>query len=316
MKNLVMKRNLWLLVALCIVVVGATLFGIFGFNGSVAYSDGYEVQIKTEIDFDKNTDKIDETAKEVFKDNKISYGADYLIYNFDSHTVFAFKKEVSQEVLAELQQEVYNAINPANTTNEIDVIVEQYESTSIDGQKLLPVFLATLGAVIVLGVYLMFRQKFAAAFTVMAVTAIETLILLALTAITRAVVVPAFYAVVIAGVALTLITSIHYTGKAKYSTGKYESLANASKKEVAKNLDCGNIKFNALVAIAVLLVAVALVIFGPALVRWLGLTLALTALSVAFTGAFVTPAIWVTFASIGGKDKYAYKPAEPTGAEK
>ena len=316
MKNLVMKRNLWLLVALCIVVVGATLFSIFGFNGSVAYSDGYEVQIKTEIDFGKNTDKIDETAKEVFKDNKISYGADYLIYNFDSHTVFAFKKEVSSEVLTELRDAVSSAINPEGTTNEIDVTVEQYEATAIDGQKLLPVFLATLGAVVVLGVYLMFRQKFASAFTVMAVTVIESLILLALTAITRVAVVPAFYAVVIASMALTLISAIHYTGKAKYSTGKYSSLAGASKKEVAESLDGGNVMFNVIVAIAVLLVAVVLLAFGPALVRWIGLSLVLTAVSVAFTGALVTPAIWVAFASVGGKDKYAYKPAEPTGAEK
>ena len=142
MKNLVSKRNLWLIVALCIVVVGAVIFGIFGFNGSVAYSDGYEVQIKTEIDFKDNTEIIDEVAKDVFKDNKLSYGADYLIYNFDSHTVFAFKNEVEQEVLAELYEEVYNAINPAGTTNEIDVTVEQFDTVSIDSQKILPVVLA------------------------------------------------------------------------------------------------------------------------------------------------------------------------------
>ena len=316
MKNLVSKRNLWLIVALCIVVVGAVIFGIFGFNGSVAYSDGYEVQIKTEIDFKDNTEIIDEVAKDVFKDNKLSYGADYLIYNFDSHTVFAFKNEVEQEVLAELYEEVYNAINPAGTTNEIDVTVEQFDTVSIDSQKILPVVLATLGAVVVLGVYLMFRQKFAAAFTVMAVTVINALVLCALTALTRVVVVPAFYAVVIASMALTLITAVGYTGRAKYATAKYAELAGASKKEVAENLENANINFNAVVAVAGLIVALCMIIFGPALVRWLGLTVVLSTISVAFTGVLVTPAIWVVFASMGRKDKYAYKPAESTGAEK
>ena len=126
-----------LLVSLALIVVGGVIFGIFGFNRAVKNSSGYEVSIKTNIDFDNNTEVIEEVANEVFNRSK----ADYLIYYYDSVTVYTFREKVSDEVLTELNTKLDAAIN-TDSTNEITITIEQYASKSIDGQRLLPVFLS------------------------------------------------------------------------------------------------------------------------------------------------------------------------------
>ena len=299
-----------LLVSLALIVVGGVIFGIFGFNRAVKNSSGYEVSIKTNIDFSNNTEVIEEVANEVFNRSK----ADYLIYNYDSVTVYTFREKVSDEVLAELNTKLDAAIN-TDSTNEITITIEQYASKSIDGQRLLPVFLSALGALVVLGVYLMIRQRFAAAFAVMCSAIFEGVFAVALTALTRAIVVPAFYAILMGSIALSLIGAVLFTGKARYATVKHGALEGKKPCEVASALQCGNVKINVILLAIIAVFAIALIVFGPALVRWAGLTVIISAISVAFTNVIVTPALWTLFAGMGGKDKFAYKPAEATSKD-
>ena len=294
-----------LLVSLALIIVGGVFFGVFGFNRLVKNSEGYEVHIKTNVDFGDNTEVIEEVANDVFGKNK----ADYLIYNYDSVTVYTFKDKVSDEVIAELEDKLDEEINTDNI-NEITITVEQYSSKSIDGQRLLPVFLSALGALAILGVYLMIRQRFASSFAVMCSAIFEGVFAVALTALTRAIVVPAYYAILMGSIALTIIGAVLFTGKARYSTCKYGALEGKKPCEVADALQCGNVKINAILLAVICVFAIALIAFGPALVRWAGLTVVISAISVAFTNVIVTPALWTLFAGMGGKDKFSYKPAE------
>ena len=109
-----------LLVSLALIIVGGVFFGVFGFNRLVKNSEGYEVHIKTNVDFGDNTEVIEEVANNVFGKNK----ADYLIYNYDSVTVYTFKDKVSDEVIAELEDKLDEEINTDNI-NEITIIIYQ-----------------------------------------------------------------------------------------------------------------------------------------------------------------------------------------------
>ena len=299
-----------LLVSLALIIVGGVFFGVFGFNRTVKHSEGYEVIIKTNIDFGDNTEVIEEVANDVF--DRCSF--DYLIYNYDSVTVYTFKDKVSDEVLADLESKLNAAINTDNS-NVISISVEQFATKSIDGQRLLPVFLSALGALVVLGVYLMIRQRFAAAFAVMCSAIFEGVFAVALTALTRAIVVPAYYAILMGSIALSIIGAVLFTGKARYATVKYGALEGKKPCEVSAALQCGNFKINVILLAIIAVFAIAFIAFGPALVRWAGLTVVISAISVAFTNVIVTPALWTLFAGMGGKDKFAYKPAESTSKD-
>ena len=299
-----------LLVSLALIIVGGVFFGVFGFNRTVKHSEGYEVIIKTNIDFGDNTEVIEDVANDVF--DRCSF--DYLIYNYDSVTVYTFKDKVSDDVLADLESKLNAAINTDNS-NVISISVEQFATKSIDGQRLLPVFLSALGALVILGVYLMIRQRFAAAFAVMCSAIFEGVFAVALTALTRAIVVPAYYAILMGSIALTIIGAVLFTGKARYATTKYGALEGKKPCEVSAALQCGNFKINVILLAIIAVFAIAFIAFGPALVRWAGLTVVISAISVAFTNVIVTPALWTLFAGMGGKDKFAYKPAESTSKD-
>ena len=303
MNKIISKAKIWFIALLVIVVAGAFVFGFMGFNKSVTISDGYELHIVTDVDFPGNSDKIEDAVEKVFEEEGLSYGASYLLYNVDSQHVYVFEDKLSDEVIAKVESAVQTALS-AQATISFDVV--QYETKAISEQTVWVVGLTSGVALLIVAIYVAIRQKFAPAFTAMAVTCIEALLFLALTALTRVYINSAYYAIVIAGAVLTLLSSVIYTGKAKYELRKYSENADKTTDEIASILECGNLKYNLALAIIAIVFAVAFVAFGPAIIRWTGVAIAIMAVSVAFVNICITPAIWKTFAKIG-KNKKDYK---------
>ncbi len=303
MNKIISKTKIWFILLLVIVVAGAFIFGFMGFNKSVTVSDGYELHIVTDVDFPGNTDKIEDAVEKVFEEEGLSYGAKYLLYNVDSQHVYVFKDKVSDEVIAKVEDAVKTALS-AQATIPFEVV--QYETKAMPEQTVWVVGLTAGVTLLIVAIYVAIRQKFAPAFTALAVTCIEALLFLALTAATRVVINSSYYAIVIAGAILSLLSSVIYTGKAKHELRKYSENADKSPEEIAQVLERGNLKYNVALAIVAIVFAVAFIVFGPSLVRWTGVAIIVMALSVAFVNVCITPAVWTTFAKIG-KNKKGYK---------
>ena len=300
MSKIISKTKIWFIALLVIIVAGAFVFGFLGFNESVTVSDGYELHIVTEVDFPGNSDKIEEAVEKVFEEEGIKFGADYLLYNVDSQHVYVFEDKLSDAVIEKVETAVQTALSAQAT---ITFEVAQYEAKAMPEQTIWVVAVTSAVTLVVIALYLMLRQKFAPAFTAMVVSVIEVLLFLALTAVTRVYITSAYYAVAVAGLALTLLSSVIYTGKAKYELRKYSENADKTTDEIASILECGNVKYNVALAVIAIVFGVAFVAFGPAVIRWAGLAIVIMAISVALVNVFVTPAIWKTFASIGKNKK-------------
>ena len=102
--NLLSKSKFVLIAMLVVIVVGATLFGIFGFNNSPGVGTGYQVSIKTEINFPGNSDKIKEVADEV-----LSYENYYIAFEYHSEQIFETKNKVSAETIETLKAKYKNS---------------------------------------------------------------------------------------------------------------------------------------------------------------------------------------------------------------
>lgn len=316
MKTLMSKTKIVLIVLLAVLIAGVTLFGVMGLNKTQTFGESYEVQISTQIDFTDHADTIKETAEKVLKKHGVKT-ADYsLTQEYGSVSIFLFKNKLPEEVINELKTEVTAAI----TTDKVpmDVEVTQYEANVVkDNSVRWQLIVGTLGAILAFGVYLMFRQRFAAAFSVMVATALEGGLFLALASVSRIPVNTSFYAVMLASVALTALLSAIYTGKAREYTKKRAELEKASAEEVSEKLEKTNELSIAVFSIAMLLFAVAFLAIGPALMRWTGLLLVVATISVDLAVLFVLPFFWLLFRKVTDKkrNKFAYKPTESVSGE-
>lgn len=300
------KAKIWLIVLLAVVVAGIAMLSIpaLGLNKSTALSDGYEVHITTEIDFSDNTDTIKETADEFFKDNGLNYTDYYLLTEYTSNSVFVFAKEVDADDVSALQAKVDSALNEGSS-NPIEVSVKSYKASTLTRLSVhVWAMVATAIALVVIGAYLMIRQRFVNAFTAMVVAVIEIALFLALTALTRAVVTTAYGAIFALGVALSVVLTVLYTGKIREATRKHAEDEKTSALELAEKAECSNVKATALALALLALFAIALIvagIFTGSALIWTGVALIACAVSVAFTVIFVMPSVWLAFRKIGDK---------------
>ncbi len=316
MKNLISKTKIVLIALLVVLVAGIVLFGVMGLNKSEAFGESYQVEIAATIDFTDHADTIKETAEEVFKKNGLSV-ADYtLTQEYGSVSIFLFNEKLSDAVLTELKNAVTTAISTGSVP--IEVTVNQYAASVMqDASIRWQVIVGTIGAIVAFGIYLMFRQRFVNAFAVMVSTVLEGGLFVAIASLVRIPATTAFYAIMLASIALTAVLATVYTGKAKEYTKKYTEDAKASAAELSAKLEKNNVAYVLIFTVAAVLFAVAFLALGPALMRWTGLMLVAAIVAVDLTVLFVLPYFWFLFRKVADnkKNKFAYKPTESVSGE-
>ena len=119
------KAKIWLIALAVILVAGIVFVSVpaLGLNKDASISNGYEVKIVTEVDISGNLEKIKDTAKDVFKEAGVNYSDYYeIVYpssDFNSESVFVFKKEVSSDVIAKLDTAIEAAITDKKVTADL-----------------------------------------------------------------------------------------------------------------------------------------------------------------------------------------------------
>ena len=305
------KAKIWLIALAVILVAGIVFVSVpaLGLNKDASISNGYEVKIVTEVDITGNLEKIKDTADDVFKAEKVNYSNYYeIVYpspDFNSESVFVFKKEVSSSVIDKLETAINAAINGDDVVNKVDFEIETGYTTT--ASKVAPygwAIGATAIALVVIAVYLMFRQGFANAFTVLASTVLSVLVFIALTAVTRTVVTTAYGAITALALIVTLALAVLYTGKMKNALAKHAESAKLSNDELVLKAECSNVKATAVLIALVAVVAIAFIVAGiikSSALIWTGVAIILSAVAVAFTVLCIMPTIWMTFKKIGSK---------------
>ena len=302
--NLLSKSKFVLIAMLVVIVVGATLFGIFGFNNSPAVGTGYQVSIKTEIDFPGNSDKIKEVADEV-----LSYENYYIALDYHSEQIFETKNKVSAETIATLKAKLETAIN-ANNANPIEITVTQSEISSHTEYGVLEASLTLVVVLAIVCLYLMLRQRLSSAFAVVLSAIAECVFFTFLVSATRVVVTPYLYAVITLSVIASLFAFVFYTASARKLTKKQAGVKQVSAREATIELENSNVLAMLIMAIAIVVVGALMLIFGSAIIRWTGVAVILSAISIALTGIFVLPVFRLFFAEIGERRKVSYKGKE------
>jgi hypothetical protein len=305
------KAKIWLIALAVVLVAGIVFVSVpaLGLNKDASISNGYEVKIVTDVDISGNLEKIKDTAKDVFKSEKVNYSDYYeIVYpspDFNSESVFVFKKEVSSDVITKLQSAIDAAINGDDVVNKVGFEIKtSYTSTVSNVAPYGWAIGATAIALVVIAVYLMVRQGFANAFTAVASTVLSVLVFIALTALTRTVVTTAYGAITALALIVTLALSVLYTGKMKNALAKYSESAKLSNDELVLKAECSNVKATAVLIALVAVVAIAFIVAGiikSSALIWTGVAIILSAVSVAFTVLCIMPSIWMAFKKIGNK---------------
>ena len=113
MKNGVMSKvKHYIIALLVIVVVGVTLFGIFGFNQTSDFKDSYQVKVSIDRKAEGATQLLEESVEEFFdkKANVVTYATQ--VEDGGKIIILKLREEISDETVAEAKtflQEKFDA---------------------------------------------------------------------------------------------------------------------------------------------------------------------------------------------------------------
>lgn len=289
--NGLIKKFKWFIVAtLAILVVGMTLFGIFGFNNTVDYKKSYEVQVSIDQNVDDAVKILKETTDKFFETNGIS-DEGYAFQTQDNGTTLIYKfSSLSDAQLAKING-LESVLNAALASTSAEATVEPNVVFGSNDLQSGWVILALGIAMVAIFIYLLIMEKLASAVAVICSSALSMLLFVALMAITRIPAIPFVEALAclagIIGAVLAVTTVGRYREEIKNTTGKFSaaSVADAvAKKDKKKYL---------LALIAILVAAVAVAAFFVPYIMIMGAQIAIAGLVATFSAYFMTPFMWV-----------------------
>ena len=280
----------FIVVALSVLLVGITLFGIFGFNQSVDYTKSYELEVSVDQRAGDATEVLQASVEKYFENKKITPVAGTkqvlddgmgLIYKFDKNVenqVEGIKDFVATELAAK-----------DITSVEVSAEVRAFAGAAAFDDWMIIVSAAILMALIF--VYASIMEKLAGGTATVFSAALSLLLFIALMGITRLpaspfVVISAAIATVI-GAALSVSTVGRYKEESKNAAN--EKLTSV---ELVNKLFKVEFKKYLLVLLAVVLVGAAFALTFVNYFMVLGAQLVLAALSATFASYFGTPFIW------------------------
>ncbi len=289
--NGLIKKFKWFIVAtLAILVVGMTLFGIFGFNNTVDYKESYEVKVSIDQNVDDAVKILKETTDKFFETNGID-DKGYAFQTQGDGTTLIYKfSSLSDAQLAKIDG-LESVLNTALASTSAEATVEPNVVSGANDLQSGWVILALGIAMVAIFIYLLIMEKLASAVAVICSSALSTLLFVALMAITRVPAIP-FVEVLaclagIIGAVLAVTTVGRYREEIKNTTGKFSaaSVADAvAKKDKKKYL---------LALIAILVAAVAVAAFFVHYIMIMGAQIAIAGLVATFSAYFMTPFMWV-----------------------
>ena len=301
MNGLMKKYKLFIVCALVLLVVGMTLFGIFGLNQTVDYKNGYEVRVSIDQSIGDSKAILQNSTESYFESNGLTPSA-YAVQKIDDGKtlIYKFNKEISLDNAA-LENYIQDKLN-ADVTDIDDAAIVSAEYSSVvsnDNAGMGWLALALGIGVVVAFIYALIMEKLSGAVAMLASSVCAALLFLALMGITR---LPA-YPYVGFGLALAAILgAVLSVATVKRCSEELKNSANAklSVKEVAEKAIASEGKKYIFTAVAILICAVALAAFITPYFLIVGGQVAVAGVVGLACAYFISPLIW---AAIKGSKK-------------
>ena len=296
--NGVMNKMKWFIIAaLSILVVGMTLFGIFGFNNTVDYRVSHEIQVSVDQNIDEAKTILKSSSEKFFSDNKISIVSSQIA---DEGATIYYKLNTDQtSKISALKTAIQTALDA--DTDTVGINAEAKISLTVKGGYLQTgsVLLALGIALVVIFLFVLIMEKLAGAVAVVASAAASTLIFVSLMAITRIPAVPFVEIMATFGGLLAAVLAISNVGRYK------EEIKNSDTKysvcDIVEKVAIKDAKRYLFVLIAVLVASVAVMVFFTPYMLVMGGQLAIAGISAIVCSYFITPLVWTAIK--GRKEK-------------
>lgn len=298
--NCIVKKTKWFIVAMLVVlVVGMTLFGIFGFNNAVDYRDGYELQVSVNQNIDQAKDVMKDTADKYLSDNGLKT-ASYAIQELDDGATVIYKLYGDVTNHADTLESALNTALQANEKTK-SVQAEVMVNTILGDSEMQFgwVILAVGISVVAIFLYMLIMERLASALAVIGASIASLVLFVAIMGITRIPALPyvevltAFSAIF--GAVLSVTTTRRYKEEIKSVVGKYSASA------IACNVINKDFKKYLFALIAVFVAAVAISALLVPYMMFAGLQILVAGIAAVCSAYVVTPIIWTAVMSIKNK---------------
>lgn len=288
MKGVMSKMRYFLVATLAIILVGVTLFGIFGFNQTADYKDSYELKVGIDRKAEGAFELLSESVEEYFDAN--AKDVRYALQTIDGGKtiILKFNEDVSSKV--EGAKEFLQAkFDDANLN--VKVSADLYEVNPGVSKVQWKLFIAGGIALVVVFIYALIFEKLAGALATIFSSIVSAIMFIALMGITR---IPANPFVLSAGIISSALASIlaisttsRYREEAKNTANEKLSASELVDKISLKEKS----KYILLVGF-VAVIGIVTAVCGLGYFIWAGAQLILAGVSAAFTAYFGTPLIW------------------------
>lgn len=290
--NLLNKKNkLFIVITLAVLVVGMTLLGIFQFNQTIDYKNGYELRVAIEQNAGDAKSVLLSSTEDYFEKNGVK-SAKYAFQDLDEGKilVYKFSKDVKIDTV-KLAKHIQDKLD-ANTTCAGVKATAEY-STVIGNDKFDAgwLILALSIGVVATFVYALIMEKLSGATAMIGSSILSALAFVAIMAITR---IPA-YPLLGASIALATITaSVLSVATSARFREEYKNSAESKPDAVVitEKVMATEIKKYLFTAIAFAVVAVAISVFFVPYMIIVGGQVLLAGLCACASSYFVTPLIW------------------------
>lgn len=292
------KLKLWIILTLVVAVVGMALFGILHLNGAVDFRKSYEVKVTVDQNYDGAADFAKTYTEEYFESkgiSDVSYGVQSVTdgYLFKLNKIEGFNAADATAYVNNKLDAKYGA-----GVREATFSVKEVKSAVYSGAGYVAIALAI--AVVAAFVYLLIIEKLASALSVVLSALLSGILFLSLMAITRVPAYPFVSFTFMAAVAVSLVLSTVIVHRYKEEMRLDEK---ATPVDIANKVASLGLFRTVFFACALLLVALLLIIVGPAYLRFLGLQLVLVTVCGVYASFIGTPIIWAFFKGLNKKKK-------------
>ena len=296
------KYKIWVILTVAILVIGFTLFGIFGFNQTADYKDSYEAVVSMDTQLEVTTEKLEQTA-DAYLQNKGYKVVEFATERVDGpigrySIIYKFDKDVKLDADA-MQTYLTSKLGSASIVIEVEYnnVVNPYVNEGIGW-----VLLAVGITMIAVFVYMFFMEKVAGAVSVLASSVLSALLFVALLGATRIPANPFALACCLASSVLSAILSAGLVNRFKeqirLNQAKTVNAEKLSYREIADLSAKDSFLRFTFVAGAIVLASALMVAIGSTYIKFLGLQVLVAGATAIFSSLIGVTLLWPVLKSI------------------
>ena len=282
-----LKSKLFIIITLSLLVVGMTIFGVFGFNQTVDYKDGYEVRVSIDQSVGKAKDILLEETNAYFADNGVKSDA-YAFQKLDDGKTLVYKftnkaPDAVSGVAAHVDDKLLAEGLDVKTTVDVAEVIGNKKFDVVG------LILAVSIAIVVTFLFALIMEKLAASIAVLFSSTVAGLAFIALMSIVRLPAYPFIGFSVALSVALAGVLSISTANRLR---GAFKAAEKPVASQIAESVMLAEKKKYLFTFISVLVAAVALSALFVPYMMIAAAQFAIAGLCAVCVSYFGTPLIW------------------------